>query len=90
MIKNTKLEVVDQVAKASPPVAVGALTLSGITLSDLVLWATLFYTVFQIGLLFRDRVWRDYKWRYKDDKDSFRKGDEGTSQNSGEKDEGVD
>ena len=36
------------ITKASPPVAVSIATVAGYPVSDLVLWATLFYTVLMI------------------------------------------
>lgn len=37
------------VAKAAPPASVSLATLAGIQVSELVLWATLIYTVLMIG-----------------------------------------
>ena len=36
------------ITKASPPVAVSIATVAGYPVSDLVLWATLFYTILMI------------------------------------------
>ena len=44
-------------AKASPPVGVSLATVAGIHIHDLVLWATLVYTVLMIG----HKIWRIYK-----------------------------
>lgn len=44
-----------EASKASPPVAVGGLSLAGVSLSDAVLAATLIYTVLQIYFLLRDK-----------------------------------
>ena len=37
------------IAKAAPPASVSLATLAGIQVSELVLWATLIYTVLMIG-----------------------------------------
>lgn len=37
------------IAKAAPPASVSLATLAGVQVSDLVLWATLIYTVLMIG-----------------------------------------
>ena len=37
------------VAKAAPPVSVSLATVAGIPVSEIVLWATLIYTVLMIG-----------------------------------------
>lgn len=42
-------EAVSEAAKALPPVSVAGLTLAGVTLNDLVLLATLIYTLLQTG-----------------------------------------
>lgn len=47
-----------EAAKASPSLSVGAMTLCGVPLSDVVLWATLLYTVLQAFFLIRDKWWR--------------------------------
>ena len=41
---------VDIATKVAPPVSVSIATIAGIPVSDIVLWATLFYTVLMIGL----------------------------------------
>ena len=48
------------VAKAIPPASVSIATIAGVPVSDLVLWATLIYTVLMIGhkLL---AIWRDLR-----------------------------
>lgn len=51
---------VAEISKATPPIAVGGLTLFGVGLSDWVLILTLIYTILQIGFLIRDKVWRHY------------------------------
>lgn len=53
-----KESVVVAVTKASPPVTVGAMTLVGIPLSDVVLALTALYTLLQIFFLVRDKWWR--------------------------------
>ena len=50
-----KADIANEAAKASPPVAVAGATLAGITVNDLILWATLLYLVLQIGFLL-------YRW----------------------------
>ncbi|WP_221795926.1 hypothetical protein [Aquisediminimonas sediminicola] len=50
---TTSSEIVAAVTKASPPIAVVAATLGGLSLQDWVLATTLFYTVLQIILLIR-------------------------------------
>ena len=50
-----KADIASEAAKASPPVAVAGATLAGITVNDLILWATLLYLVLQIGFLL-------YRW----------------------------
>ena len=44
--------------KASPPLTVGAMTLFGVPLSDVVLVLTALYTLLQIFFLLRDKWWR--------------------------------
>lgn len=46
---NTLGEIAAEAAKAVPPVSVAGLTLAGVTLNDLVLLATLIYTLLQTG-----------------------------------------
>lgn len=50
-----KADITNEAAKASPPVAVVTATLAGVTVNDLILWATLLYLVLQIGFLL-------YRW----------------------------
>jgi len=45
------------VAKLSPPASVSVATIAGYPVSDIVLWATLFYTVLLIG----QKLWQMYK-----------------------------
>ena len=45
------------VAKLSPPASVSLATIAGYPVSDIVLWATLFYTV----LLIAQKLWQMYK-----------------------------
>jgi hypothetical protein len=40
---------VAMVAKAAPPASISIATLAGVQVSELVLWATLIYTVLMIG-----------------------------------------
>jgi hypothetical protein len=47
--------------RASPPVAVSSAALAGVTLQDWVLLATLVYTLINIALLLRDKVYRPWK-----------------------------
>lgn len=49
-------EVIDAAARLAPPVAVSGLTLFGISMSEWVLLATLIYTIIQIYILLRDKV----------------------------------
>ncbi len=46
------------IAKAAPPVSVSLATISGMPVSDLVLWGTLIYTALMIGhkvlMIYRD------------------------------------
>lgn len=44
-------------AKAAPPATVSIATLAGIQVSEILLWATLIYTVLMIG----HKVWQIYK-----------------------------
>ena len=53
-----KETVVVEATKASPPLTVGAMTLVGVPLSDVVLYITLLYTVLQLYFLLRDKWWR--------------------------------
>ena len=44
-------------SKVAPPVTVSLATLAGVPVSDLLLWATLVYTVLMIG----HKTWQIYK-----------------------------
>jgi len=44
-------------AKAAPPATVSIATLAGIQVSEILLWATLIYTVLMIG----HKLWQIYK-----------------------------
>ena len=44
-------------AKAAPPATVSIATLAGIQVSEILLWATLVYTVLMIG----HKIWQIYK-----------------------------
>jgi hypothetical protein len=46
--------------KAAPPAAVSLASLAGYPVSDLVLWATLIYTVLMIGHKAL-QIWRDFR-----------------------------
>lgn len=50
--------VMAEASKAAPSITVGAMTLCGIPLSDVVLVATLTYTALQMYFLIRDKWWR--------------------------------
>jgi len=47
-------------AKAAPPASISIATLAGVQVSELVLWATLIYTVLMIGHKII-AIWRDIK-----------------------------
>lgn len=51
-----KADIAAEAAKAAPPVAVTGATVVGVTINDLILWATLVYLVLQIGFLL-------YRWQ---------------------------
>lgn len=53
-----KQTITAEMAKASPPVGVGALTIFGIPLSDWVLLLTAAYTILAMFFLLRDKWWR--------------------------------
>ena len=48
------------IAKAAPPASISLATLAGVQVSELVLWATLIYTVLMIGHKMIT-IWRDLK-----------------------------
>lgn len=50
-----------EVAKMSPPASVAGLALSGVSLSDWLIVATLIYTALNIYFLLRDKWWRQRK-----------------------------
>lgn len=50
-----KTDIAAEAAKATPPVTVAGATLAGVTVHDLILWATLLYLVLQIAFLL-------YRW----------------------------
>lgn len=50
-----KTDIAAEAAKATPPVTVAGATLAGVTVNDLILWATLVYLVLQIAFLL-------YRW----------------------------
>jgi hypothetical protein len=51
---------VTMIAKAAPPASISLATLAGVQVSELVLWATLIYTVLMIGHKLI-AIWRDIK-----------------------------
>lgn len=51
-----KADIAAETAKAAPPVTVAGATVFGVTINDLILWATLIYLVLQIGFLL-------YRWQ---------------------------
>lgn len=51
-----KADIAAEAAKAAPPVTVAGATVAGVTVHDLILWATLIYLVLQIGFLM-------YRWQ---------------------------
>ena len=50
-----KADLTAEAAKAAPPVTVAGATLAGVTVNELILWATLLYLVLQIAFLL-------YRW----------------------------
>lgn len=58
-------EVLNEVAKATPPVGVSALVIYGISLSDWTLMLTSVYTLFLFGFLIRDKIYRPWLERRK-------------------------
>lgn len=65
MTHEQKLDVIQEATKAAPPVAVTAVgTLTGFTLHDWLLVATLVYVIVQIA-------WLVYKWRRASKKDDW-------------------
>lgn len=50
-----KTDIAAEAAKATPPVTVAGATLAGVTVNELILWATLLYLVLQIAFLL-------YRW----------------------------
>jgi hypothetical protein len=58
--QNTAEGAAVMATKAAPPAAVSVASLSGYPVSDLVLWATLIYTVLMIGhKVFQ--IWKDVR-----------------------------
>jgi hypothetical protein len=51
-------EIASEMERAIPTVTVGGMTLFGVPLPDVVLLATLIYTVLQAYFLLRDKWWR--------------------------------
>lgn len=58
--QNTAEGAAVMATKAAPPAAVSLASLAGYPVSDLVLWATLIYTVLMIGHK-AFQIWRDVK-----------------------------
>jgi len=54
---STKHEIAAEAVKAAPPITVAGATVAGVSLNELILWATLLYLVLQIGFLLY-RWWR--------------------------------
>lgn len=54
-------DVLAEVAKATPPVAVGLLAMAGVYLPVVIMVLTLVYTLLQMYFLIRDKWWRDRK-----------------------------
>lgn len=48
---QSKAEIVQEAAKATPPAVVAGMTVAGHTLNDIVLLVTLFYVLLQISFL---------------------------------------
>ena len=59
---NTAESVVDIAIKASPPASVSLATLAGYQVSELLMWATLVYTVLMIGHKLMT-IWKDVQAR---------------------------
>ena len=55
--QHTAETTVAMAAKAAPPATVSIATLAGYQVSEIVLWATLIYTVIMIG----HKVWQIYR-----------------------------
>lgn len=51
-----KADIAAETAKAAPPVTVAGASVAGLTINDMILWATLIYIVLQIGFLL-------YRWQ---------------------------
>lgn len=56
IMADTAKDIAASGVKALPPITVTGLTLSGVTLQEWVLIATLIYTVLQILILIRDKL----------------------------------
>lgn len=57
---SMKEEVVSASLKVAPPLTVSGLTLAGVTMQDLVYIGTLIYLAFQIFVIVRDKIVRDW------------------------------
>lgn len=51
-----KADIAAETAKAAPPVTVAGASVAGVTINDMILWATLAYLVLQIAFLL-------YRWQ---------------------------
>lgn len=59
---TTAESAVDMAIKASPPASVSIATIAGIQVSEILLWATLVYTVLMIGHKLMT-IWNEFKSR---------------------------
>lgn len=57
---STAESAVDMAIKASPPASVSIATLAGIQVSEILMWATLIYTVLMIGHKLMS-IWQDFQ-----------------------------
>lgn len=57
----TNAETITAVSKAAPPVTVTGATIYGIPLPEVVLWATLAYTILQAYVVIRDKFYKPWK-----------------------------
>lgn len=56
-MSQTSTEILQEAAKASPPVTVLGLHFAGVSLNDWVLMGTLVYIALQAYVLVRDKIW---------------------------------
>lgn len=59
---TTAESAVDMVIKASPPASVSIATIAGIQVSEILLWATLLYTILMIGHKLMT-IWNEFRSR---------------------------